>query len=138
VNDQLVFNASLELFWQIYTTALDGNNRQRLTASRIDEWSPEWSPDGTEILFLSERDNRINAGIYVMNADGSNVRLVYNGPTLEWGAVWSADGTQIVFTADQPDRTANIFIMDADGSNVRQLIERGGYPSWARAITPEP
>ncbi|MBK8904575.1 MAG: PD40 domain-containing protein [Anaerolineaceae bacterium] len=136
-NNLLVFNASEpnQNYWQIYTSDLAGNNRQKLTNTRIDEWSPEWSPDGTQILFLSERDSSVNSGIYMMEADGSNVRLLYNSPTEEWGPAWSADGNQIVFTVDQPDGTADIYIMNADGSNVRQLIERGGYPSWAQSLT---
>lgn len=135
VNDVLVFNASLQLYWQIYIIDVDGSNRQRLTNSTVDEWSPEWSPDGSQILFLSERDNTVNSGIYLMNADGSDVRLVYNSPEVEWGQVWSADGSQIVFTVDQPDGTADIFIMNADGSNATRLIERGAYPSWAVSPT---
>lgn len=137
VNNLLVFNASEpnQNFWQVYTCDLAGNNRQKLTNTRIDEWSPEWSPDASQILFLSERDSSVNSGIYVMAADGSNVRLLYNGPTEEWGPIWSSDGSQIVFTIDQPDGTADIYIMNADGSNVRQLTERGGYPSWAQSQT---
>jgi TolB protein len=131
VNDQLVFNASLELFWQIYVSDVNGDDQQRLTNSRIDEWSPEWSSDGRRILFLSERESSINSGIYVMNADGTNVQLLYNSLQEEWGAVWSAGDSQILFTVDQVDGTADIYIMDVDGSNARRLIEQGSYPSWA-------
>lgn len=134
VDDRLVYNASMELFWQIYVSDLNGNSR-KLTDSRVDEWSPEWSPDGDRILFLSERESTANPGIYVMDANGGNVRPLYNGPTIEWGAVWSADGRQIVFAADQPDGTASIYRMDADGGNARKVIDRGGYPSWAVAIS---
>lgn len=132
VDDRLVYNASMELFWQIYVSDLDGN-RRKLTDSRVDEWSPEWSPDGRRILYLSEQTSTLNPGIFVMDADGGNVRLIYNGPTAEWGAVWSPDGRQILFAADQPDGTAAIYMMDADGNNARQVIGRGGYPSWAVA-----
>jgi Tol biopolymer transport system component len=137
VNDQLVYNASLELFWQIYTSDLDGRNRRQLTNSRVDEWSPEWSPDGSRIVFLSERVSRVNPGIYVMDADGGNVRLVYDGPQYEWGAVWSGDGSQILFTEDQPDGTADLFIINSDGTNLRRILQRGSYPSWANAIREE-
>jgi TolB protein len=130
----LAYNASQpgQNFWQIFVANSDGSNRRQLTNTRIDEWSPEWSPDGRFIVFMSERDSSTNPGIFVMNADGSDVRLVYNGPYEEWGPVWSADGSQIVFSMDQPDGTADIYIMNNDGSNVRLLLERGGYPSWAK------
>jgi Tol biopolymer transport system component len=131
VKDELVFNASLELFWQIYVSDVNGDDQQRLTNSRIDEWSPEWSSDGRRILFLSERESSINSGIYIMNADGTNVQLLYNSPQEEWAAVWAAGDSQILFTVDQADGIADIYIMDSDGSNVRRLIEQGSYPSWA-------
>jgi Tol biopolymer transport system component len=137
VNNQLVYNASLELFWQIYTSDLDGRNRRQLTGSRVDEWSPEWSPDGSQIVFLSERVSRVNPGIYVMDADGGNMRLVYDGPRYEWGAIWSGDGSQILFTEDQPDGTADLFIINSDGTNLRRILQRGSYPSWANAIWEE-
>jgi TolB protein len=104
---------------------------QKITNSRLDEYSPEWSPDGTRLLFISERGSSLNSGLYVMNADGSGATPIYNGATEEWGATWSTDGEQIVFTIDQPDGTADIYIMNADGSGPRLLTERGGYPSWA-------
>jgi Tol biopolymer transport system component len=137
INDQIVFNGSLELFWQLYTIAIDGTGQQRLTNSRIDEWSPEWSPDGTRIVFLSERANTTNPGIYVMDIATLNVTLVFDGPNYEWGPIWSADGTQILYSEDQTDGSADIFIMDLNGFNNRRLMERGSYPSWARAITPQ-
>ncbi|MFN8372768.1 MAG: DPP IV N-terminal domain-containing protein [Anaerolineae bacterium] len=40
----------------------------------IHENDAEWSPDGTQIAFASNRDGDYD--IYVMNADGSNVRQV--------------------------------------------------------------
>ncbi|CUS05588.1 putative Mitogen-activated protein kinase kinase kinase [Candidatus Promineifilum breve] len=130
---RLVFNGTVpgEDFFQIYTSHADMSNGQQITNSQIDEYSPQWSPDGTRILFISERGNSTNSGLYSMNADGSDARLLYNGPTEEWGASWSADGTQIIFTIDQPDGTANIYIMDAGGGEPGLVTERGGYPSWA-------
>src|SRR3989344_8536612 len=38
----------------------------------VDGASPVWSPDGTEIVFLSKRSGVLE--IFLMNADGSNER----------------------------------------------------------------
>lgn len=138
-NGRLAFNGTIlsEGNFQLYTAEDNGEDPLRITDSRVDEHSPEWSPDGARLLFVSERDNSTNPGIYVMDAGGQNARLLYNGPTEEWGATWSADGSKIIFTADQPDGTAAIYVMDADGDNPQKLTDRGGYPSWARAIASE-
>ena len=130
VDDRLVYNMVVDSNYQLFSSALDGSDRRRLTDSRVDEWSPEWSPDGNRILFLSERDTA-DGGIYVMDADGGNVRALYNSPAEDWGAVWSADGSQIAFSVSQTDATDDLYIMNADGSGVRLLAERAAYPSWA-------
>jgi Tol biopolymer transport system component len=64
----------------------DGSKQTRLTISPAVDREPAWSPDGTRIAFLSQRDG--GREIYVMNADGSNqTRLTNNGNELEpaWG-----------------------------------------------------
>jgi Tol biopolymer transport system component len=57
-----------------------GANLQRLTQTpgeATGSYWPDWSPDGTQITFASNRDG--NFEIYVMNSDGSNVRrLTFN------------------------------------------------------------
>ncbi len=45
-----------------------------ITKSPYHDTSPVWSPDGTQILFVSNRDS--DSELYIMNSDGSNVRRV--------------------------------------------------------------
>jgi hypothetical protein len=68
--------------WDIYRLNSDGSGRVRLTdmpiwtqvgPERQPAWnnvSPAWSPDGSQIGFLTDRAGRWE--IWVMNADGSN------------------------------------------------------------------
>jgi Tol biopolymer transport system component len=42
--------------------------------SPVYDASPAWSPDGTKIAFISNRDYLFS--LYLMNKDGSNSRLV--------------------------------------------------------------
>lgn len=43
----------------------DGSNIQRLTRNPAGEGHPVWSPDGTKIAFISNKDE--NPEIYTMN-----------------------------------------------------------------------
>lgn len=45
-----------------------------------------WSPDGTQILFHSDRDG--NVEVYVMDADGSNQTNLTNNPATDFGSIW--------------------------------------------------
>ncbi|HEY8646642.1 MAG TPA: LpqB family beta-propeller domain-containing protein [Gaiellaceae bacterium] len=50
----------------------------------VNDYSPQFSPDGNKIVFVSDRDG--NAEIYVMNADGSNqVNLTNDPPATDGG-----------------------------------------------------
>jgi hypothetical protein len=89
--------------WEIHTMNLDSSNRQRLTATPLTvlaqknqlttemidgreravapenaHWNnaaPAWSPDGTQIAFLTDRSGQWE--IWIMNADGSNQRPMF-------------------------------------------------------------
>jgi TolB protein len=128
----LVYNAGTwdDTTWEIYTIDVNGQNLRRLTSNSISDWSPEWSPDGRFILYLSIVGNN-DPAIFIMNSDGSGARQLYNSQYYEWGADWSADGSQIIFTRDENDKGV-LYAMNVDGSNLHMLTERGSYPSWVR------
>jgi dipeptidyl aminopeptidase/acylaminoacyl peptidase len=74
-----------------------GGPPRRFTQGPKRDWSPRWSPDGSQIAFLSTRGEAPQ--IYVMPVDGGEARQV---TALEEGVadpVWSADGRRLAFTA---------------------------------------
>jgi Tol biopolymer transport system component len=119
----------------IWTMNPDGTDRVNITSeSAAIDATPDWSPDGSRIAFVSDRDDP-EFEIYVMDADGSGVeRLTTNG--LQHGQpTWSPDGTEFLFRST---RTGNsdLFAMNADGSNVRQLTD-GPATDWFASWSPD-
>ncbi len=51
----------------------DGSNQRRLTAPVLEAFFPDWSPNGTHILFTSNQ-SLPHGNVYVMNADGSGLK----------------------------------------------------------------
>ena len=103
----------------IYTIDPDGSDIVPLTTTAGSDALGDWSPDGSRILFQSQRDGA-DFDLYVMDADGSDVLPLTAAATDDHEASWSPDGTRIVFTSNR-DGDAEIFIMDANGSNALQL-----------------
>jgi hypothetical protein len=69
----------------------DGGNIQQLTDDNASDGSPTWSPDGTRIAFVSDRDG--NNEIYVMEADGSNQTRLTNTSTRDFLPTWKPEMT---------------------------------------------
>jgi TolB protein len=104
------------LGYEIWVADTNGANANRLTFINGDSRYPQWSPDGSKILFSSAKESPPQ--IFVMDADGTNLKqLTTEGASYP---AWSPDGKYIVYT-DVRQEYGRLFIMNADGSNKRQL-----------------
>jgi uncharacterized repeat protein (TIGR01451 family) len=117
--------------FEIWTMAPDGGSPLRLTSNGASDSDPAQSPDGSKILFTSERD--ANREIYVMSADGSGPTNLTNSAGADFRASWSPDGGKIAFTSDR-DGDNEIYVMNADGSGVVRLTDNlalDASPAWS-------
>ena len=138
-NGRIAFVSYVDGNQEIYSIGSDGSGLTRLTWNGAEDYSPDWSPDGTQIAFVSERDGTSN--IYVMNADGNEVIQITDSPVKDTAPDWSPSGDRIAFARDlypnlnSTSQNADIYLMDPDGSNVTRLTYNttmDGYPAWSR------
>jgi TolB protein len=119
----------------VYTINPNGTGRRQLThvGTKQAAGAPDWSPDGTKIVYESNQTGDYR--IWVMNADGSGQRRLTNDPGfMDLEPAWSPDGRHIVFSrcTEQPGGTGcDLEVMTATGTGVRRLAD--DHWTWVRA-----
>ncbi len=84
----------------IWMCDADGGNPQNLTNSNFDDGAPAVSPDGTTILFHSNR-NGPKYDLWAMAIDGTDVRAVTHTSRSDGYPIWSPDGQRVGFNRDR-------------------------------------
>jgi DNA-binding winged helix-turn-helix (wHTH) protein len=111
-----------------HSTALPAHNLVRLTNNVASDRGPDWSPDGSQIAFVSNRDGL--PAIWVMRADGSNPRNLTHDLGRSDSPAWSPDGARIALQRRRVSQS-EITVMRADGSDPRGLGVFGARAAWS-------
>jgi Tol biopolymer transport system component len=109
----------------LYVIRRDGRHERRITPSYPPERafrSPEWSPRGTQILFVRSTA----PGRYSVGLAGPEGRIRYLGRGHE--AEWSRNGRAIAFTDNCADGASAVFVMNANGSRRRPITPCSAGP----------
>lgn len=136
-------------FWEahaadIAVARVDGSERRRLTDDPGEDASPSWSPDGSRIAFLSDRDRNGRclfhdctgsaSELYMMNADGSDQRRLTRTTATESRPSWSPDGRRIVFSRiGDENGNHDLFVVDLETGAESRLTRTAAWdrqPAW--------
>ena len=95
-----------------------------MTTSAQFDIHPDWSPDGSKLVFTKE-SAPLDAAVYVLDL----FSLVQTRLTSEGGysgyPCWSSDGTKIIFSSNR-NGSLGVWMMDADGSNTALIFDELG------------
>ena len=103
---------------EIYTLAPFAPTPTPLGPSPVVGFGPRWSPDGTELAFVSERDG--NAELYSVSANGLHQERLTRDGAPDLHPSWTEDGVEIVFQRGT-GAAAEIYSLDVVSREMRRL-----------------
>lgn len=88
----------------------DGSNERPLFDSPGIDYNAAWSPDGTTIVYTSDRDG--SPDLFRIKVDGTGRERITDDPSYDDQAAFSPDGTQLAFVSTRNGGYARIWTMD--------------------------
>ncbi len=110
----------------------DGGRVRRLTDHPAWDGHPYLSPDGSRILFESNRGPGEPFEILNMLANGRPLPQLTDNSADDKHPYWSPDGESVIFESHRDGRMG-LFLVRADGTGERNLtagLSRAQHPSW--------
>jgi Tol biopolymer transport system component/tetratricopeptide (TPR) repeat protein len=115
--------------WRIYVSWLVGTDEP--LELRLGE-SPDWSPEGDQIVHRGCDKRGDNCGLYIMDENGANpTRLTTDAS--DNAPAWSPDGNQVAFMSAR-DGNWEIYVVDLANPKPRRLttnLANDGLPAWS-------
>ncbi len=138
--------------FEIFLADKQGKVLKQLTDNDAYDAEATLSPDGTQIVFTSDRDGDLD--LYLMDLDGGQVHRITDSLGYDGGAFFTPDNKHLIFRASRPQTpeeqadyknllsqglvaptAMELYMVDLDGSNLRQITHLSGA-NWAPFMHP--
>lgn len=123
---------------------LAGGPSRTLVAGGGTVVEPLWSPDGSKIVFESDRSG--TSDIWMVDAAGGPPRQLVSWPSFDHSPVWSSDGSAVYFVSNRDSRLGDVWQVPVSGGapkrvttdgSVGEVTTRPGVPgALAETISP--
>lgn len=89
--------AAISAHGEIFSIATDRGEVQRVTASYARDTSPQWSPDGKWIAFVSDRSGREE--VWMADEHGKNLKKLSDSDSEKSTIAWAPDSKSLLYAA---------------------------------------
>ena len=126
--------------FELFVMGADGSDLKQVTANRLDDEEPTWSPDGRWLAFSRDFypvQGKTDMDVFKVRLDGKGERnLTRSRGVDDLQPEWSPSGRRIAFASERAGRkNLDIYTMRPDGTRWRRLTHspKGGHehPSYS-------
>jgi TolB protein len=140
----VVFTSERNGSADLYQVNPDGTNLQRLTDHPAYDDQAAFSPDGTQLVFVSTRGNG-TADLWTMDLRTRTAKPLTSGAGGDFRPAWSPDGRLIAFSSDRTSglpfahgrwehlHLVDLYLVRPDGTGLKRITPHGGFcgsPKW--------
>lgn len=115
----------------LWLTSLDGEPQQ-LTDDTWVETDPAWSPDGTRLVYSSDREGSLD--LWIRDLESGTDRRLTDMPNAEVAGAWSPDASEIAFVNSFGFYQGEVWVADVETGAARKILDQTfgpGYPTWS-------
>lgn len=128
---------AFDLLGDLWVVGLDGGEAQQLTSGLAWDQDPRWSPDGSKLVYISDRDG--NQEVWIRDMDSGDAEVLTSGRPHRFGeAEWSPEGQHLLVRKRIVDTRSigmcELWLFDIDGGDGIQLTQTkdSAFPVGAR------
>ena len=137
------YDDALDLNRAIWIANADGTDRRQVTSLTPNSFwddEPQWSPDGTKLVFTRVDVRRKRDAVFTIDVESGDVlQLTPWALNASGDPEWSPDGRWIVFIAHPSDGSENVNKVRPDGSGRMNLTKQkaGGHHYLSSSFSPD-
>jgi Tol biopolymer transport system component len=118
--------------WDIWTIELDTGIQTRLTTDPAQDSDAVWSPDGKEVVFVSDRHGEYGLYRKSLTGSGTEERILTAGTGLR-ATDWTRDGAFVIYEVD-----GNVMALPMTGSDrTPRPIATSPFPEYGASTSPD-
>ena len=122
--------------YDLWIIEFGGGKALRLTFDQTNETFPMWSPDGSHIVFTSNKNGEADLYQRLSNGAGSD-ELLYGSNNLKAATDWSSDGQFIVYEDRDPKTNHDLWVLPRSGGQKPYAIVQTTFNEMKGRLSPD-